>query len=69
MERRQVHLSADLDTARQVGTRKAPRPALLVVDAAAASAVGVLFYPGGGPVWLTDAVPGRFLRPLKPPDE
>ena len=68
MGRQQVHLSADQDTARQVGKRKASRPALLGVDAAAASAAGVLFYPGGGPVWLADAVPGHFLRPLGPLD-
>lgn len=69
MDRQQVHLSADLDTARQVGTRKAPRPALLVVDAAAADAAGVPFYPGGGPVWLADAVPCQFLRLFGPPGE
>ena len=67
MGRQQVHLSADQDTAWQVGRRKARQPAILTVDGAAASAAGVLFYPAGGPVWLADAVPGVFLRPLEPP--
>ncbi len=64
MSRQQVHLSADQDTARQVGTRKDANPALLVVDTVGAGAAGVLFYHGGGPVWLAGAVPGRFIQPL-----
>ncbi len=50
MSRQYVHLSADTDMARQVGSRHDRRdpPAILRVDAAAAHADGVAFYPTSG---------------------
>lgn len=61
MNRQYVHLSADLETARQVGRRKSPQPVVLVVDAAAAHESGVHFYHGNQMVWLVDRVPPRFI--------
>jgi putative RNA 2'-phosphotransferase len=60
--RQYVHLSVDLETAREVGARKGPRPAILTIDAAAAHAEGVRFYRGNAKIWLADHVPPRFIR-------
>jgi putative RNA 2'-phosphotransferase len=64
MTRQYVHLSADVDTAVQVGSRKAASPVVLQVDAAGAADAGVVFYRGNDHVWLADGVPERFLAPL-----
>lgn len=61
MRRRYVHLSADADTAVAVGLRKSSKPVLLSVDAAGASAAGIVFYGGDDVVWLADDVPPRFI--------
>lgn len=58
--RHHVHLSADVATARQVGSRHG-RPVVLTVDAAALHAAGQAFYLSDNRVWLTDAVPPAFL--------
>lgn len=60
--RHHVHLSADVDTARRVGTRRAGEVVVLTVDAAAMARDGHLFYRSANGVWLTDAVPVRFLH-------
>jgi len=60
--RQYVHLSIDLETASEVGARKAPRPTILTIDAAAAHAAGVRFYCGNAKIWLADHVPPRFIR-------
>jgi putative RNA 2'-phosphotransferase len=60
--RQYVHLSIDVDTAHEVGARKAPRPAVLTIDAAAAHAEGVRFYRGNAKIWLADHVPPSFIR-------
>ncbi|MBI2709595.1 MAG: RNA 2'-phosphotransferase [Actinobacteria bacterium] len=59
--RQYVHLSTDVDTARQVGRRKAREPVMVRVDAARAHADGVPFYVGNERVWLANHVPSRFL--------
>lgn len=67
MSRQYVHLSADMDMARQVGSRhdRHDPPAILRVDAAAAHADGVAFYPTGNErVWLCDALPAAYLEEL-----
>lgn len=61
MTRQYVHLSTDVATAQMVGRRKARIPTILVVDAAAAHAAGIRFYPGQDEVWLADPVPPAFL--------
>ena len=58
--RHAVHLSADVATARAVGTRHG-RPVVLRVDAAGMAAEGATFTRSANGVWLTDAVPARHL--------
>ena len=59
--RHHVHLSADEETATRVGARHG-RPVVLEVDAAAMAAAGHVFFVTANGVWLTDAVPARYLR-------
>jgi putative RNA 2'-phosphotransferase len=61
MARHHVHLSADVQTARQVGQRRG-KSVILQVDAAAMDAVGILFYRSANGVWLTDFVAPEYLR-------
>ncbi|QKW22173.1 RNA 2'-phosphotransferase [Kitasatospora sp. NA04385] len=61
MTRRDVHLSADTDTAVKVGSRHG-RPVVLEVDAAGMVRDGHEFRVSANGVWLTDAVPVRYLR-------
>jgi putative RNA 2'-phosphotransferase len=61
MTRHDVHLSADVDTARRVGARRG-RPVVLEVDAAGMRAAGARFRVSANGVWLTEAVPPEFLR-------
>jgi putative RNA 2'-phosphotransferase len=61
MGRQYVHLSVDVDTANEVGRRKAPNPVLLVVNAASAHEAGVAFYRGNDHVWLADTIPAKFI--------
>jgi putative RNA 2'-phosphotransferase len=58
--RRHVHLSRDLDTAIKVGSRHGT-PQVLRIDAAAMTQAGHAFYVSENGVWLTDAVPPRFI--------
>ena len=59
--RHHVHLSPDRETATRVGARHG-RPVVFTVDAAAMAADGHSFYVSANGVWLTDAVPPRYLR-------
>ncbi|MEK8144101.1 RNA 2'-phosphotransferase [Streptomyces sp. M10(2022)] len=61
MTRHHVHLSPDRETATRVGARRG-RPVVLSVDATAMHRAGHIFYVSANGVWLTDAVPPRFLR-------
>ena len=58
--RHHVHLSSDKQTARSVGQRHG-KPLILIVDAAAMSSAGYLFYLSENGVWLTDHVPVAYL--------
>ncbi len=60
MSRQHVHLSADAETATKVGQRHG-KPVILTVAAAAMHAEGHAFYRADNGVWLTDAVPPRYL--------
>jgi len=62
MIRRYVHLSADRATAHQVGSRKAGKVVILVIDAGAAHDDGARFFRGNEQVWLTDAVRPEFIQ-------
>jgi putative RNA 2'-phosphotransferase len=60
MKRHHVHLSELEATARNVGSRHG-KPVVLVVDAAAMHRAGMVFYRSANGVWLTDAVPAKYL--------
>ena len=61
--RHAVHLSADVDTARAVGSRRGA-PVVLRVDAAAMARQGARFSRSANGVWLVAAVPPRYLTVL-----
>ncbi|MEU5094878.1 RNA 2'-phosphotransferase [Streptomyces sp. NPDC020996] len=61
MNRHDVHLSPDRETATHVGARRG-RPVVLSVDAAAMHRDGHVFQVSANGVWLTKAVPPRYLR-------
>lgn len=61
--RRHVHLSGDVDTARRVGARHG-FPVILHVDTARMRADGAVFYRADNGVWLTGPVAPRYLRVL-----
>jgi putative RNA 2'-phosphotransferase len=61
--RRHVHLSADVETARDVGRRHGT-PAVLAVDAAGAHAAGQEFWRASNGVWLAGPVSPLYLRRL-----
>jgi putative RNA 2'-phosphotransferase len=58
--RQQVHLSADHDTAVNVGQRHG-KPVVLTVKSGAMHSTGHLFYQADNGVWLTDHVPPVYL--------
>ena len=61
MSRRHVHLSGAPETALAVGRRHG-KPAVLVIDAKAMRDQGFPFYISENKVWLTPAVPARFIK-------
>lgn len=65
MNRHDVHLSADRETAALVGARRG-RPVVLAVDAGAMHRDGHVFHVSANGVWLTEAVPPRYLRFAEP---
>lgn len=60
--RQYVHLSADTETASQVGKRRDGKPVLLRVRALEAWRNGVPFYRGHEKVWLADAIPAGYIE-------
>lgn len=60
-ERHHVHLSADTQTAYQVGQRHG-KPAILTIRADAMHAAGHVFYLSENGVWLTENVPTQFIE-------
>jgi putative RNA 2'-phosphotransferase len=61
MQRRHVHLTADVKVAEEVGKRHG-KPAILVVHAEAMFADGCQFYLSENGVWLTASVPPEYLE-------
>ena len=59
--RQHVHLSPDKETAVKVGQRHG-KPVVLVVLAGAMHRDGNVFYRSDNRVWLTEAVPARYLE-------
>jgi len=62
MTRHHVHLSADMETARQVADRRRPRSMLFEVNAREMVEAGFVFYCSENGVWLTDHVPWEYLQ-------
>lgn len=63
LRRDHVHLSADIETARKVGSRHG-RPAIFLVASREMHQKGIPFYQSDNGVWLTDAVEPRYLKLL-----
>ena len=61
MNRHDVHLSPDRETATRVGARRG-RPVVLSVDTVAMHRDGHVFQVSANGVWLTKAVPAQYLR-------
>jgi putative RNA 2'-phosphotransferase len=61
MDRHDVHLSPDTETATKVGQRRG-KPIVLVVDSAKMAADGHKFRRSDNGVWLTDHVPPKYIR-------
>jgi putative RNA 2'-phosphotransferase len=59
--RHHVHLSVDEETATKVGSRRG-RAVILTIDAAGMVREGFVFFVSANGVWLTEAVPARFIR-------
>ena len=66
MGRQYVHLSTEVATAVQVGTRKSDTPVILRVHAGEAARDGVRFWRGNDLTWLADAVPPQYLAEAGP---
>lgn len=60
-KRRHVHLSADRETAARVGRRRG-RPVILIVDSGRMHRDGHAFYLSANGVWLTEAVPPKYIE-------
>jgi putative RNA 2'-phosphotransferase len=61
MDRHDVHLSPDRETATRVGARRG-RPVVLSVDSGAMHRDGHVFHVSANGVWLTRAVSPHYLR-------
>lgn len=61
MRRQYVHLSVEMDMAKQVARRKGQHTVILTIRAGEAHAQGVPFYEGNHIVWLADAIPPLFI--------
>jgi len=61
MNRQHVHLSPDVETALNVGSRRG-KPIILTIKAIAMHEAGYLFYKSANGVWLTDLVPPEFIE-------
>lgn len=66
MSRQHVHLSADRETALNVGGRHG-KPIILVVDAKQMQSDGFVFFVSDNGVWLTDTVPTQYVSSEKTP--
>lgn len=62
--RQYVHLSADTDTAHNVGLRHGGKTVIYIIDAHRMWEDGYKFYLSENKVWLTDIVPYRYYYPL-----
>ena len=63
MNRNHVHLSSDIDTAKQVGSRHG-KPIVLVINCEEMIADNIKFYQSDNGVWLTEYVDPKFITEL-----
>jgi len=61
MSRTHVHLSKELETAIKVGSRRG-KPVVLTINTAQMHLDGFKFYLSENKVWLTDAVPVKYIQ-------
>lgn len=61
MNRQYVHLSVNLEVAKQVGQRKTRQPLILTIMSEKAYLAGLKFYRGNNYVWLAGFVPSEFI--------
>ncbi len=61
MGRQYVHLSIDIDTAKEVAKRKGKEITILIINAQHAYKNGVRFYLGNDNVWLSDFIPPSYI--------
>ena len=61
MTRQYVHLSADVATARLVGSRQDRSPSILKIRSREASRSGVVFHGPDPKIWLADEIPAAFI--------
>lgn len=62
--RQYVHLSQDVKTAENVGKRHDSIPCILIIDAKKAWDEGTKFYLGNEKVWLSDAIPSKYIKEI-----
>jgi putative RNA 2'-phosphotransferase len=62
MGRQYIHMSVDVETAKQVGHRKALHPVILEIESSRAYQFGIRFYRGNDSVWLSDLILPEFIR-------
>jgi putative RNA 2'-phosphotransferase len=62
MNRQNVHLSSDRETAEVVAKRWHQDYVILQVDAGRAHDEGVAFYAGNENIWLADYIPPEYIR-------
>ena len=65
MSRQYVHLSQDVETAKQVGMRHDTQPVILMINAQSAFQDGVAFYLGNEKVWLSETIPPQYIEERK----
>ncbi len=61
MERQHVHLTEDIETARQVGARRDAYPVVLAIDAESLARDGYVFYLAARGMYLTESVSAVYL--------
>ncbi len=64
MNRQYVHLSLDIKTALEVGSRRTSKPVLLKINTVCVRKAGHQFYQGNEFTWLTDHVPATCLEEI-----
>jgi putative RNA 2'-phosphotransferase len=62
MNRQYAHLSEDIETASEVGSRKSKSPVILTIEALKANKAGIQFYLGNEKIWLANFIPNTYIH-------